>query len=354
MTAHPHLKTLRKIIHRWYVENARDLPWRNTHDPYVIWLSEIILQQTRVNQGMPYFLKFMARYPDIFALAGASLDEIKKMWEGLGYYRRAENMHKTARIIAGQKNGKFPRSYEELLQLPGIGPYTAAAIASFAFDQPVAVADGNVHRVLARLFHIREPVNSSRGIKLFQQAADLFLDRSRPALHNQSLMEFGALQCLPKNPDCTKCPARNYCMAFASGKPEKLPVKKAKKPSRKRYFHYLVSVTSQGISARKRTADDIWRGLYEFPSVESEKELTQKEILQTFEKKFRIKPHQVQFITSVKHKLTHQDLYLHFWLTTTKLSDVQYFDSESIRAMAFPVVMRRILEDFVNIPNFET
>jgi A/G-specific adenine glycosylase len=344
---------IRKAIRAWYEKNARDLPWRHTKNPYVIWLSEIILQQTRVEQGMPYFLKFVEHYPDIFALASAPIDDIKKLWEGLGYYRRAENMHKTAKIIVEKHKGVFPATYGELIQLPGIGPYTAAAIASFAFDEPVALADGNVNRVLARLFDIETPVNSSKGGKLMLEIANKLLDKENPAAHNQSMMEFGALQCVPKNPGCGICPVQDYCKAFALDKTAQLPVKTSKKPSRKRYFHYLISITTQGISASKRNVNDIWRGLYEFPVVEFQTKPSVKEIVRTFEEKFQVDAVELKHLSSQTHKLSHQDLHLDFWMTRKPIPRVQYIDLETVQTKAFPVVLRRILDDIINITNFE-
>ncbi len=350
----PEMQNIRRALKDWYAVHKRDLPWRNTRDPYVIWLSEIILQQTRVDQGMPYFMNFLKHFPDVHALARAPHDRIKKLWEGLGYYRRAENLHKTAKIVVNQHDGKFPGTYKELLKLPGIGPYTAAAIASFAYDEPVAVTDGNVYRVLSRIFHIDTAINSSAGKKLFARVAGEFLDRSNPALHNQSIMEFGALQCVPKNPGCENCPVKNYCAAYANDAVERLPVKIPRKASRKRFFYYLISMTPRGVAVRKRQNNDIWHGLYEFPGFESAGPLSEREVMDKFRKKFHIRSGTLRHVQTVKHQLTHQDLQLNFWLTGSVVQDGRYFDYDSLQKMAFPVVLRRILDDMINIPNFDT
>ncbi len=345
--------SIRRKIHTWYEQNARDLPWRQTRDPYVIWLSEIILQQTRVDQGMPYFIKFTNTYPDVFKLASASLDEIKKNWEGLGYYRRADHLHATAKIIAEKYQGVFPGTYGELLKLPGIGPYTAAAIASFSFDQPVAVLDGNVFRVLSRLFDIKNPVNTPNGKKLFTRYADLFLDKSRPALHNQSVMEFGALQCKPGVPDCLICPVRDECLAYmhksVSQRPVKIPLRKRKN----RFIYYLISIRNGKIGLKKRNQNDIWKGLYDFSNIESDKRLKEKEILEKFKNRFGVMTGDVMPLEEMTHDLTHRRLFLSFWLTEETLGGLQYIDIEQVFDYAFPRPLRKILDDLINITNFE-
>ena len=215
------------LIH-WYSENKRQLPWRETTDPYRIWISEIILQQTRVVQGLEYFNRFMERFPDVKALAEANEDEVMKYWQGLGYYSRARNLHAAAREIMARFGGKFPETYKEVLSLKGIGEYTAAAICSFAWRQPYAVVDGNVYRVLGRVFGVDTPIDSTAGKKEFAELAQAMLDPERPDLYNQAIMDFGAVQCTPKAPDCMYCPLRERCVAYVSGKVDELPVKAGK------------------------------------------------------------------------------------------------------------------------------
>jgi A/G-specific adenine glycosylase len=257
----------------WYKIEHRDLPWRHTNDPYVIWLSEIILQQTQVKQGLPYFKKFVSKFPTVHDLANASEDEVLKLWQGLGYYSRARNLHHTARFVSKTLNGEFPNNFNELKTLKGVGDYTAAAIASFAFDEPVAVVDGNVQRVLSRYLGINTPINSTEGIKEFKTKAQKLIDISNPSVYNQAIMEFGALHCRPKSPKCMFCVFQQDCVAFQQGLQKELPVKLKKTKVKKRYFNYLVLTDSEeNTIVQKRSGPGIWQGLYEFPLIESEKE----------------------------------------------------------------------------------
>lgn len=347
-----HYPQIRRLLSAWYDDRARDLPWRRTRDPYRIWLSEIILQQTRVEQGLPYYEKFIRRFPDIRALAQAHADEIKKLWEGLGYYRRADNMHATAKIIAEQYGGRFPASPEALKKLPGIGDYTAAAVASFAFDIPVAVTDGNVMRVLSRLSGWDAPVNTPAGQKIFRELAEELLDKNNPAKFNQSLMEFGALQCVPRNPRCEICPLQDFCAAYQTGNVNRLPVKKTKKPLRKRYFYYFLSEKDGKVAVRQRTADDIWRGLYEFPGWESDRPLSVAE-MQDRATRSGIRLRTERPFQSVRRTLTHQRLTLEFWETEGALPAAEYVDFKTLSSLPFPVALRKILDDWINMPNFE-
>lgn len=250
---------------RWYRSNKRPLPWRETDDPYKIWLSEIILQQTRVAQGFPYYVKFLDAFPDVFSFANAELDDILHLWQGLGYYSRARNMHQAAKQVAFDMNGRFPADFSGLIAIKGIGEYTASAIASFAFNKPEAVVDGNVVRVLSRLFAIDTPFNTAEGKKIFRETAFSILNTEDPASHNQAIMEFGALQCVPANPDCISCPLQNSCIAFKEGKVKQFPVRWKKTKQRKRDFTYYVVTDRKSIYIKKRTGKDIWEGLYEFP-----------------------------------------------------------------------------------------
>lgn len=252
----------------WYDPDARPMPWKHERDPYLIWLSEVILQQTRVEQGMPYYERFRERFPDVGALAAASEDEVMKMWEGLGYYRRAQHMLEAARSIVQEQGGVFPDNYAKIRSLKGVGPYTAAAIASFAYDLPFAVVDGNVFRVLARVFGIEEPLGSTASRKQFEAVAAAALDRERPGRFNQAIMDFGATVCLPRNPACATCPLASGCLAFREGKQHALPVKPAKRARKVRHFHYLDLQYGDLRYIRKRAGEDIWRNLYEFPLIE--------------------------------------------------------------------------------------
>ena len=260
-------------IYRWYRENRRQLPWRETTDPYKIWLSEIILQQTRVEQGRSYYIKFTERFPTIDNLAAAREDEVLKLWQGLGYYSRARNLHQTARRICKELNGRFPKQYKELLELKGIGPYTAAAIASIAYDLPHATIDGNIFRILGRYYGVSTPVDTGRGKREFNELANQLLPEKNTGFHNQALMEFGALQCIPKSPDCTGCPVADSCYAYANGSIGTLPVKLKQTKQRYRFFYYYYIEAGDFTYLEKRTEKDIWHNLFQFPLQETETEL---------------------------------------------------------------------------------
>ncbi len=261
----------RRALYSWTGEHPREMPWKGERDPYKVWLSEIMLQQTRVEQGMPYFNRFIRRFPDVQALAKASIKQVLKQWEGLGYYSRARNLHETARWIVRSQAGRFPEEYSSILRMKGVGPYTAAAIASFAFGLPHAVLDGNVHRVLSRYFGIDQTMDHRAGKKLFEDLADRLLDKEQPARFNQAIMDFGALCCTPKNPDCTSCYLRNQCFAFKLDRIGQLPPAKKSKPRRIRHFHYFIVADPGGqVVLSRRPAGDVWPGLYEFPKVETD------------------------------------------------------------------------------------
>lgn len=266
-TAYPSF--LASALLAWYPRHQRDLPWRHTRDPYAIWLSEIILQQTRVAQGLPYYETFLAAYPTVHDLAAAPEAEVLRHWQGLGYYSRARNMHRTAQQVVAEYAGKFPGTYPELLKLRGVGPYTAAAIASFAFDEAVAVLDGNVYRVLARIFGLHSDIAAPSSRKEFQAMADQHIPASTPADFNQAIMEFGAIQCTPAKPDCLFCPVQHQCWAFQHGQVALLPVKSKAKASRTRYFHYFVLRYGEQTYLRERREKDIWQGLYDFALAET-------------------------------------------------------------------------------------
>lgn len=253
----------------WYSEHGRQLPWRQTRDAYHIWLSEVILQQTRVEQGLDYYLRFTECFPRIEQLAAASEDEVLKLWQGLGYYSRARNLHAAARQVISDFDGHFPTTYEAIRLLRGVGDYTAAAIASLAYDLPHAVVDGNVYRVLSRLFDLDTPIDSTEGKRIFASLAQELLDKQHPATYNQAIMDFGAICCTPQNPHCDSCPLRDYCQALAAGTVAERPVKQGRTKIRDRYFHYLHLQADGQTLLHRREAGDIWQGLYEFPLIET-------------------------------------------------------------------------------------
>ena len=261
------------IIIRWYNKNKRDLPWRETRNPYLIWLSEIILQQTRVEQGLSYYLRFAEKYPTVKSLAASKEDDVLKLWQGLGYYSRARNLHQTAKRIVDEFSGKFPTDYSSILSLKGIGDYTAAAIASFAYDQKYPVVDGNVFRLLSRHFEMKTPIDTSAGKKEFTEMADGLMMNYPPAIFNQAIMEFGAKVCRPANPDCLKCPLNATCFSFKNKTVHLFPIKKNKTKTKKRYFNYIVIGDKNKFFIKKRIEKDIWQGLYDFPLIETKKRI---------------------------------------------------------------------------------
>ena len=310
------MQSLAQSIISWYNINKRELPWRDVTDPYKIWISEIILQQTRVNQGMDYYLRFVERFPNVAALAGAEQDEVLKYWQGLGYYSRARNLHKAAQQVVNDFKGLFPHNHGEVLKLSGVGVYTAAAICSFAYNQPYAVVDGNVYRVLSRLFGIDTPIDSGIGVKQFAKLAQDFLYLENPALHNQALMEFGALQCVPASPDCSQCPLKSKCKAYELELISVLPVKTQKVKVKERFFNYLFVEFEDKTFLKKREGSDIWRNLYEFPLIESNRLLSIESLLidEQFVQLFAgIEDLEIIHQTApVKHVLTHRLIYAQF------------------------------------------
>lgn len=333
------MQVLGQELVKWYENHQRNLPWRHTKDPYQIWLSEIILQQTRVDQGLPYYLKFVHAFPTVELLAGATEQEVLSLWQGLGYYSRGRNLHKTAQIIANDYNGDFPDSYEGLLKLKGIGPYTAAAIASFAFDLPHAVVDGNVFRVLSRYFGIDLAINSTAGKKTFEKIAAEVLNNKQPALHNQAIMEFGALHCKPVAPKCSECPLQLSCAAFAENKVQLLPVKEKKVKVRQRFFVYHIDINQQNRMAfERRNAGDIWEGLYQFPNIELTSAEEQAAYLQSFTAAWQS--------PKFKHILTHQKIEAYFIVApiNAKRADLNYYPIEEITQLPLPRLIDKFLE----------
>ncbi len=285
------------------------MPWKGENDPYRIWLSEIILQQTRVEQGLAYYNNFIKKFPDIHQLAKARDEKIFKMWEGLGYYTRCRNLIATARYISKEQNGKFPDTYEEIRALKGVGPYTAAAISSFAFNLPYAVLDGNVFRVLSRVFGIRKPIDSTGGKKYFTALAEELLDKRNPGIYNQAIMDFGAMVCKSAVPLCSVCPYKKTCFAFLNKKVNELPVKKRKINIRKRWFYYLVPEFENKIAIRRRTGKDIWQDLYEFPLIEMTAASDIKSVLKQAEKRKWVLKYGYEILSVsplYKQQLSHQ------------------------------------------------
>jgi A/G-specific adenine glycosylase len=315
----------RKLI-EWYSLNHRDLPWRNTPDPYLIWISEIILQQTRVVQGLAYYDRFVQRFPDVRSLAEAPEQEVLRYWQGLGYYSRARNLHAAARTIVGEYNGEFPHSYADVLRLKGIGEYTAAAIVSFAWNLPYPVVDGNVFRFLSRFFAIDEPIDTSRGKKYFTDLAAKWMDRSQAGTFNQAIMEFGALQCIPSLPDCRGCVFQNECRAYSTQTVACYPVKQNRTQTRERYLYYFHIHDEDHLYIRKRQEKGIWQNLFEFPVIESDAPLSFDEILRMAPLQawlpdetggdFRVR------MENRKHVLSHRVLFATFYeLTVKRLPD---------------------------------
>lgn len=337
----------------WYNNNKRDLPWRNTTDAYIIWLSEIILQQTRVEQGMPYFYRFAKRYPTVTAFAAAHEDEVLRLWQGLGYYSRGRNMLKTAQLVQEKYNGVFPVKYDELIKLKGIGEYTAAAISSFSANEARAVVDGNVYRVLARYFGVDEPINSPKGKKMFQQMADGLLNKEQPAAHNQAMMEFGAMLCKPKNPACGICPLRVGCVAFKTNATGYLPVKLKTVKIRKRFFNYMLISDGKKILINKRGEGDIWANMYDLPLIETPELMEAVEVLalpqmNVFGQNIALKENSAV----IKHVLTHQHLFIRFFVLKDfpeKLQERWFItDVEDLENIALPKAIFIFIKYFFN------
>lgn len=305
-------KEFARLLIEWYHEHKRDLPWRNTNDPYLIWISEIILQQTRVAQGYAYYQRFIERFPNLESLAASEENEVLKYWQGLGYYSRARNLHQAAISV----NGVFPVKYEDILKLKGVGTYTAAAICSFAYNQPHAVVDGNVYRVLSRFFGVNEPIDSGKGKKMFASLAHDLLDKVQPALYNQAIMDFGALQCTPLSPDCTVCPFKNRCFAFNHNMVSSLPIKQNKTKTSERFFYYLLIRDNGNIYLNKRTENDIWKNLYELPLIESNTALAVDDFIRKQEFASIFKENSVvnvRLLNKTKHVLSHRIIYADFY-----------------------------------------
>ncbi|MCM0236878.1 A/G-specific adenine glycosylase [Bacteroides fragilis] len=340
-------------IEKWYQEYKRELPWRESADPYVIWISEIILQQTRVVQGYDYFMRFMKRFPDVATLAQADEDEVMKYWQGLGYYSRARNLHAAAKSM----NGVFPKTYPEVRALKGVGDYTAAAICSFAYNMPYAVVDGNVYRVLSRYLGIDTPIDSTEGKKLFATVADELLDKKNPALYNQAIMDFGAIQCSPQSPNCMFCPLASGCSALAGGMVAQLPVKQHKTKTTNRYFNYIYVRMGAYTLINKRTGNDIWRNLFEFPLIETPEAVSEEEFPALPEFRAMFAEGETPIIRlvcrDVKHILSHRVIYANFYMVdlpenSQSFTSYQKIKADELEQYAVSRLVHAFIEKYIN------
>lgn len=329
------MESLNISLKNWYLSNHRDLPWRNTRDPYKIWLSEIILQQTRVDQGLPYYLKFVENFPTIVDLAEAEDDFVMKCWEGLGYYSRARNLLAAARQVVNELNEEFPNNYKDIIKLKGIGPYTGAAIASFAFKEPVAVVDGNVFRVLSRLYNEASAIDSTIGKKTFQALAEDFLNRKEPDTHNQAMMELGALICTPSNPNCNDCPLNSQCQSAFNENWKSLPYKEKKTKTEKLYLSFQVNLsTDEKIQIEKREGKGIWQNLYQFPVTENKKVLEEPQSEYSYSSKV------------YKHLLSHRKIEAQFFINEdVNESAGTWIKKSQLQEFAFPKIIVNFLND---------
>ncbi|MCF0038940.1 A/G-specific adenine glycosylase [Dyadobacter fanqingshengii] len=343
-----------KKLKSWYLKNHRPLLWRQTTDPYKIWLSEIILQQTRVTQGTPYYEKFLENYPTVFDLAHADERDVLRLWQGLGYYSRARNMHFTARQIVSEFGGKFPETALTLSKLKGLGNYTAAAIASFAFNEAVAAIDGNVYRVMSRIFGIKSDMLSNEGKKEFAKVAKTLISQEDPATYNQAMIEFGALQCVPVSPNCTICPFNDICYAYAFNVQNELPVKAKKMKVKNRFLNYFIIQQGEKLAMQERTTKDIWKGLYDFVLVESTarvdspEDLADSVMLLALLRQGSIRQVPKPYI----HLLTHQKLHVQFWWVTVPENEhldlpenIYFFSKNEVETLPKPILIDTVLKE---------
>ncbi|MCL6273993.1 A/G-specific adenine glycosylase [Muricauda sp. 2012CJ35-5] len=338
-----------QIILEWYGVHKRDLPWRTTINPYNIWLSEIMLQQTRVAQGIPYYNKFLEAFPTVHDLARAPEEKVLKLWQGLGYYSRARNLHTTAKIIVDTYSGEFPTTYKEVLTLKGIGDYTASAIVSICFNQPEPVVDGNVYRVLARYFGVDMPINSTSGIKYFKSLAREVMDIENIRDYNQGIMEFGAIQCAPKSPDCDVCPLNHACVALKEDRVRELPVKLKKAKIKSRYFNYLVFIDEHGKTLwEQRKGKGIWQNMYQFPLMETDQSVDVSKIRELAVKNIGVDVGRVTLYNTdvIIHKLSHQHLYTQFWVLESTTPLTNGISWQSIFDFPVPVLISDFIKTF--------
>ncbi len=341
-----------KELVQWYLNNDRDLPWRKSSNPYCIWLSEIILQQTRVAQGMAYYYKFIDAFPTVFDLAKAEETEVLKLWQGLGYYSRARNLHFSAKYIVNELDGVFPTTYKELLKLKGVGDYTASAIASICFNENAAVVDGNVYRVLSRYLGVETAINSTKGIKEFKLLAQELIDEEQPGVYNQAIMDFGALHCKPQKPLCDVCFAQASCVAYGKNTVSVLPVKEKKIKIRKRYLNFIVVLSnSQKVMLEKRIGKGIWENLYQFPLIETEKSIDVTELIENeaYGSLVGSSEENVLSLYNAKdwvHKLSHQHLYVKFWIVKTPVEKSDSIPVSKIEEYPVPRLIHKFIEEY--------
>lgn len=339
-----------KLTH-WYSDNKRSMPWRETRNPYHIWLSEVILQQTQISQGLPFYNAFIENFPTVFDLAKANEEHVLKLWQGLGYYSRARNLHHTAKLVADQLNGKFPDTYDELIKLKGVGDYTASAISSICFDEPNAVVDGNVYRLLSRYFGIETPINSSQGIKEFKALAQSLLPEDNIGEHNQAIMEFGSRQCKPSSPNCMECAFQTSCVALQKNKVNSLPVKTNKLKIRKRFFNFLVVISKDHRTILQQRKDKgIWQNLYQFPLIETNRKLSIKTFSSNVEVQSVLGNESFQFNLynekEIIHKLSHQHLLTRFWIINVDQLPEPGMPISEIRKLPVPILIAKFIEGF--------
>ncbi len=332
-----------KGLYAWHQDIIRDMPWKKTKDPYKIWISEIVLQQTRVAQGKKYYVRLVERFPDVKTLAQASEDDVLALWKGLGYYTRARNLHKAAQLVMEEHDGIFPTTYNEIIALPGIGPYAAAAISSFAFDLPHAVLDGNVFRVLSRHRGIVTPIDTTAGKKSFSALSQMLLDHEDAARYNQAIMDFGALVCKPSLPLCSSCTLHSSCQSYHDGTVDLLPIKSKKVKIKKRYFHYLTIMASDGLYLERREQNDIWKGLYQLPLIEAEKRLSKKDIA-TQVKELYGSFQKITKVYSASQQLTHRLIYGDFYLVegVKRISKKSPTSFDRVKYLGLP----KIIDDY--------
>ena len=340
-----------KTLKSWYSEHKRDLPWRKTQNPYYIWLSEIIMQQTQIKQGLPYYNEFVANFPTVFDLAKAKESKVLKLWQGLGYYSRARNLHFSAKYIVNNLNGEFPKTYTDLLRLRGVGDYTASAIASICYNQPTAVVDGNVYRVLSRYFGIDTAINSTHGIKEFKTLAQSLLPKDNIGDYNQAIMEFGAKQCKPRQPDCQICPLKIKCIALQINKITEFPVKINKTRISKKHFNFLVFVSEDKKTIlEQRVEKGIWQNLYQFPLIETQESLIYKNFKNNNDVASYINGAKYNFSlyneTEIVHKLSHQHLYTKFWILKVKELPKKGIDIINVKSYPVPILISRFIDEF--------
>lgn len=338
---------LSTVLLKWYDLNKRDLPWRSTTNPYLVWLSEIILQQTRIEQGLSYYENFRKAFPTINELASASEDTVLRLWQGLGYYSRARNLHFTAKYIVNELEGVFPSKYDEIIQLKGVGDYTASAIASFSFKEVQPVLDGNVFRFISRYYNIKDDIAASKSREIFKRVLFKEIDVKNPDVFNQAIMDFGSVWCSPKSPKCENCPFNDNCIAFKQGTQDQLPVKLKKIKRRSRYFNYYVITDGENYVLNKRPNSGIWAGLYEFPLLESKGKqefFDQNNDLLSGLDVINVR----NFEPGKKHVLSHQDIFTQFFLITVEELKIKpIYDINQVNTLPKPILIENFLKENV-------